>query len=186
MKFLVGYTSVHGSTTEVAHFIAAILREYSFEVRVANVESLSEVGTYDAFMLGSPIHNSTILPAMSAFVRRFRDELTLKPVYFWVTCIRVLEPGGWRHVMENYIPYDVDPGINPAQVAAFAGRVDFAEINLNERWALAAHYDGSATPADGDFRDWDAIRAWVEPIATALAPASPAQEDQPDESNAAD
>jgi hypothetical protein len=47
---------------------------------------------------------------MAAFIRRFKDDLTLKPVYFWITCIRILEPHGERHALYNYIPYSVRPG----------------------------------------------------------------------------
>ncbi|MBZ0298922.1 MAG: flavodoxin domain-containing protein [Anaerolineae bacterium] len=171
MNILVGYASAHGSTAEIARFMGAIFQEHHFQVHVADVESLGAADGYAAVILGSAIHAGTILPSMRTYVRRHKDDLTLKSVYFWIACIRVIEPGGCRHARENYIPYEIAPGINPARVAAFSGRVELAELQPGERWALALDYDGTqpSEPFDGDYRDWDAIRAWTLEVAAELS-----------------
>jgi len=48
----------------------------------------------------------------------------------------------------------------------FAGKLDYENINWEDRWTLSLHYDGKTMPNNyaADFRDWDAIRDWVHEI----------------------
>jgi menaquinone-dependent protoporphyrinogen oxidase len=170
MKVLLGYASAHGSTAEVAQFIGKTLQEKGLTVTVASVESVVSVEGYQAFILGTAIHSGTWLPAMTAFIGQFQAQLIGKPIYMWVSCIRVLEQFGEEHVMEYYMAHDLLHPLMMNDVAVFAGKLDLNATDWNERWTLAARYDGSTWPSsfDGDFRDWDKIRAWAEKTAAGL------------------
>jgi menaquinone-dependent protoporphyrinogen oxidase len=172
MKILSGYTTVHGSTGEIAQFIGQVLKEHDFDVTVENVTQVKSVAEYDAFILGSPIHGGMWLTEMSRFLARFEQELAAKPVFFYITCVRVLEPGGFEHAQENYLFKEVlnDVGVDPQSVGIFAGKLDLEGIDWRERWTLSLRYDGQEIPnsLNSDFRDWPAIRQWVNQVRETL------------------
>ena len=56
MKILVAYASKHGSTTGIAEGIAAKLRAADHEVDVGSVTDVADVGTYDAYVIGSAVY----------------------------------------------------------------------------------------------------------------------------------
>ena len=62
MQILVGYTSSHGSTAEIAHRIAGALQRADWAVEVLAVREIADPGAYDAVVLGSAIHNQEWLP----------------------------------------------------------------------------------------------------------------------------
>jgi menaquinone-dependent protoporphyrinogen oxidase len=125
---------------------------------------------HDAIVLGSAVHNGKMLPEMVHYINNFHDKLVKKPLYLWVTCIRVLEPNGREHVLHQYIPQS-ELGDTPLlDVGVFAGKLDLDSINWNEAWTLAVRYDGAIAPRDhnGDYRDWKAIEAWVKQTARSI------------------
>lgn len=170
MNILVGYASAHGSTAEIGEFIGQELKGRDFNVTVANVADVKSIDSYDAFVLGSAIHDGMWLTEMSQFLSRFEAALAEKPVAFFVTCIRIIEDDGYQHVIENYINHKVLDKLNLKSVTAFAGRLEFEAVDWDERWALAARYDGRQVPGtlNEDFRDWDEIRSWTQHIADDL------------------
>lgn len=170
MNLLVAYSSAHGSTAEIAAFVGARLRERHFEVTVASVADVQTLAGCDAFVLGSAVHGGAWLPAMGRFLDRFSADFAQRPVYLFLACIRVLEPGGPEHVVRNYVNYDQLEALNLRAVQPFAGRLEMGSIDWDERWTLAARYDGSAAPNsfNRDFRNWNAIRIWADKIADAL------------------
>jgi menaquinone-dependent protoporphyrinogen oxidase len=165
-KLLVVYASAHGSTAEVAETIGKELRDGGHDVVIADVRTVTDIKDYDAFVLGSAIHAGTLLPEMRVFLQTYTKIIGRKPVYVFVSCIRVLEKFGLEHVFENYMMPEVLDKLDVRSKAAFAGKLDLNTTDWNERWTLAARYDGSAWPSqfDGDFRNWDAIRAWAAEV----------------------
>jgi menaquinone-dependent protoporphyrinogen oxidase len=172
MKVLVTYATAHGSTAEVGAEIGRILSEKGLVVEVVNVKEVRTVDGYDALVIGSAVHNGAWLPEFNAFLKAFADKLERVPVYLWLSCIRVLEQYGEQHVKEYYINYGLLEKLNVQDVAVFPGKLDLAASDWNERWTLAARYDGATWPSsfDGDFRDWDKIRAWANQVAAWLVP----------------
>jgi menaquinone-dependent protoporphyrinogen oxidase len=170
MNVLVAYASAHGSTAEMAAFIADRLRERYFEVTVASVEEVQTLDGFDAFVLGSAIHGGMWLTPMGQFIDRFNAEFAGRPTFLFMSCIRVLEPDGPQHVVQHYVNYDALRSLNLREVKPFAGKLEMSAIDWDERWTLAARYDGSAAPGsfNRDFRDWNAIRAWADKVADSL------------------
>lgn len=172
-KVLVAYASAHGSTAEIANAIGGVLKERGLESTVMDVRNVNTISGYDAFVLGSAVHTGSWLPEMKTFVKQFIDTLTKNPIYFWMSCIRVLEQHGEEHALTHYMVPDLTARLNPRLVTALAGRLDLESTDWNERWTLAARYDGVTWPSnfDGDFRDWEVIRAWAGRIADDLGQA---------------
>jgi menaquinone-dependent protoporphyrinogen oxidase len=170
MKVLVGYSSAHGSTREIAQFIGKILQIYDLEVTVADAEAVSDAQQYDTFVLGTAIHAGIWLQGMLQFMDRFRDVLARKPTYFFITCIRILEEDGYEHVMENYLHHDILKSINVREVIPFAGKLEFEAVDWEDRWLLAVRYDGQIMPGEyrDDYRNWQTIASWAHKIADEL------------------
>lgn len=177
MNVLVAYASAHGSTAEVAEFIGARLRERRFTVTVARAEAVRTLDGFDAFVLGSAVHGGLWLTPMVRLIDDFNADFGARPVFVFFTCIRVLEPDGPEHVLAHYVNYSALEALNVRAVQPFAGKLDMSSIDWDERWTLAARYDGSAAPGsfNRDFRDWNAIRAWADKVADSLLIGAPGQ-----------
>jgi menaquinone-dependent protoporphyrinogen oxidase len=169
-KVLIAYATVHGSTAEIAEFMGQMFGENHFDVTVANVETLESVAGYDAYILGSAIHAGMWLTPMSRFLDRFENELAKQPLYFFITCIRILEPDGYQHALENYVHRDTLEKIGARDIAIFAGKLRLDAIDLRDRWTLSLRYDGSQAPGmlNDDYRDWNAIRNWTARVRSEL------------------
>ena len=170
MKVLVGYASVHGSTAEVAQRMGRVLSEKGHAVTMVDVRTLAQIDEYEAFVLGTAIHAGTWLPEFKVFLKTFNTQLINKPIYLWVNCIRVLEEYGMDHAMDFYMVPELLAHLNVRSRTAFAGKLDLQAVDWNERWSLAARYDGHAWPSDfdGDFRDWEKIIDWASAAANDL------------------
>jgi menaquinone-dependent protoporphyrinogen oxidase len=170
MKILVAYATAHGSTGEVAEFIARTLRTYNVEVEVKNVQDVQSLTEYDAYILGSAIHGGMWLREMSVFTRRNKEQLARNPAYFWVTCIRALEEDGQEYAAKYYFDPEILQAIQVRSTAVFTGKLRTDAISRDEAWYLASHYDGRQTPGiiNDDFRDWNAIAGWANSVAADL------------------
>jgi len=171
MKVLVAYASIKGSTAEVAARIGHGVAERGHQVTVLDVREVQSLGGFDAVVMGSAVRSGAWLPEITDFINRFRHELSEKPVWMWLSCIRVLEQHGEEHVRDHYVNSDLMKNLNLKELAVLAGRLSLDEIDWNERWTLAARYDGHTWPSgfDGDFRDWKTIDLWGASIAAALS-----------------
>lgn len=169
-KILVAYASVHGSTAEVAEEIGRVIRNRELDVTVAAVEAVESIEGYDIFILGSAIHAGMWLSEMSQFLERFGEALGDHPIYFFMTCIRVLEPDGYEHCVEEYVNHDVLDQFNIREIKPLAGKLEMSAVDWDDRWTLAARYDGERPPGsyNNDFRDWNAIRTWASNLADQL------------------
>lgn len=172
---LVGYASTHGSSAEIAHYIGQILEEKHFSVEVASVAEVKTVEKYGAFILGAPVQTGLWLKPMLSFMHRHREILIMRPVFAWMTCVRILEPGGYDHVMQHYVPPDLYQLTNLRDLQIFPGRLRPEDLNNDERWAIYLRYDGAErmTKLKGDFRDWGHIRQWAEFVAAQLTEPKP-------------
>jgi menaquinone-dependent protoporphyrinogen oxidase len=177
MNILVAYASAHGSTAQVALKIGQILGEKGVNAVVANVKDVRSIHEFDGIVLGSAIHNGTVLKEMNSFIRAFADELPSKHIYLWLNCIRVLEQYGEAHVLDNYLDHELLNPLRILDIAVFAGKLDLASVDWDERWSLAARYDGSTWPSnfDGDYRDWNKIQTWAGKVAAELLLLKPVQ-----------
>ncbi len=170
MNILVGYASAHGSTAEIAEFIGKVFEERQMSVTVANVADVQSVDAYDAFVLGSAIHAGMWLTEFSQFLSRFEDHLVKKPSYMFIACIRVLEADGYQHSVENYVNHAVTDRLDIREIHPLAGKLQMNVVDWNDRWTLAAQFDGShaASSYNNDFRNWDAIRESATHVANKL------------------
>ena len=161
MKILLTSSSRHGSTDEVGAVIARELRLAGHDVEQARPEDVDDVTGYDAFVLGSAVYMTRWTPEAIDFTQRFSQELHSRPVWAFSVGLSGLPKGKISD------PHRIGPvllSIEPEDHATFAGRFAPAELSLRER--SIARMGGAS---EGDFRDFDAVRAWAESITAALA-----------------
>lgn len=159
---VVAYASKHGSTAGIAEHIAARLREHGSEAEVRAAEDIAELGGAHAVLVGSAIYAGSWMKEAIAFVDRHADVLTRLPVWLFSS-----GPLGEQVVDEEEQPKqlrEISDRIDPRGHRIFAGALDTASLGFGERMIVKA-----VKAPEGDFRDWDAIVAWADEIADAMA-----------------
>jgi len=169
-RTLIAYASRAGSTAEVAETIGNVLRESGLNVDVRSVKDVQSFKVYDALVLGSAIWAGKPLPEMQRFVADQREALARLPVAYFILCdtLREYTPAN-RQIALGYLA-PLRKAKPPVSVGMFAGRRDFSKVHPLLRWFLMR----VIRLAEGDWRDWEQIRAWAAALAPQLADARPA------------
>src|SRR4051812_45492362 len=167
MNILIAIASRHGSTEGIAEVLAHELRAAGHTVTVRAADDPADVPPYDAAIIGSAIYAGNWLPAATAFVEDEQVRLAAVPVWLFSSGPLGAEdpppPGEPKQLA------DVQAATGAREHSIFAGKLDKHDLNLAER--LITHVVGAP---EGDFRDWEAIRAWAREIAAALPVPAPA------------
>jgi menaquinone-dependent protoporphyrinogen oxidase len=174
MKILVTYASRHGATRGIAERIADRLRADGLTAEVRPVTEVRDPARYDAFVVGAAAYMFHWLKDATSFVKRNRALLAARPTWLFssgpVGTDTVDKQG--RDVLEALIPREfagLRDAIHPRDEKVFFGAVDPAArpIGFAERVVslMPAAKDGIPK---GDFRDWPAIDAWADEIASDL------------------
>jgi menaquinone-dependent protoporphyrinogen oxidase len=166
-RMLIAYASRAGSTAEVAETIGNVLRESGLSVDVRSVKDVQSLTGYDALVLGSAIWAGKPLPEMQRFVDGQHDALARLPVAYFILCdaLRVYTPAN-RQIALGYLS-PLRAAKQPVSVGMFAGRRDFSKVHPLLRWFLMR----VVRLAEGDWRDWEQIRAWAAALTPQLTDA---------------
>lgn len=183
MTVLVAVASRHGATREIADVIGETLGsaleslDEDAGVDVLFAENAYDLSDYDAFVLGSAIYNGQWVEAARDLVERHDRFLRPRPVWLFSSGPArrgVLEAGyGAGNAAGNTVDVARQARLSAAyQHRLFPGKLDRRRLCFAER-AVA----GALGLRDGDYRDWEAVRAWARLIASTLhasrAPARP-------------
>jgi len=155
-KILVAYASKAGSTGEVAGFIGQVLCESGAVVDIRLAKEVSDLSPYQAVVVGSAIRMGRWLPEAIKFVERYQAVLkTLPLAYFQVSGFLKEGTPERRQEAAAYLA-PVRALVAPVSEGLFAGKMDYSRLSFLDR--MIARIAGSV---EGDWRDWDAIRAWA-------------------------
>jgi menaquinone-dependent protoporphyrinogen oxidase len=178
MRVLIAYASAHGSTEEIAARVGMVLRQNGLDADVVPAEEAPGLEGYDAFVIGSAIHNSSWLTPAERFVTREAPSFAGRPVWlFSVATVGASSSGlgafgTWMARKAGRIPKDL-----PALIARTGakGHRTFAGVIRRDDWGrvgdLFVRLMGGRY---GDHRDWHDIEHWATTIATALTARSAA------------
>ena len=164
MKILVAYATKAGSTAEVAAEIGRVMESKGdCQVDVHPVGKVKEVGGYDAAIIGSAIRAGKWLPEATKFVEKHRDALSQVPLALFTVCLTLSEDTEEnRRTVATYL----DPMrevVQPVDVGLFAGVMDSSKLPFILRLMMK-----KMKSPEGDFRDWEAIRAWAGQVHDSL------------------
>ena len=163
-RVLVTYASVMGSTTGIARVIGDEIRAGGAMVQVFPVNQVTSVENYRSVILGSPMYEGRWLEPVTLFLEQHRDFLSKLPVALFVVIPNLLENADDRLLRaRSYLDPMLQrpPEIKPIEVGVFTGSFN------SRQWALPTLLTlktKGELPPDGDYRDWNAIRAWARHI----------------------
>jgi menaquinone-dependent protoporphyrinogen oxidase len=169
-KMLVVYTSMFGSTAQVAMTIAEELCKAGYLVDVRLPSHVTWIDEYAAVVVGSCAKGSAWLPDAVNFVKANREALAKVPVAYFVTCMRLAarDDDAARHLVASWLdPLRKDvPEVQPVSIGAFAGALDFKKLAPIQRVMYPIIAGNSH---EGDFRNFDRIQAWSAEVRATLA-----------------
>ena len=169
MKILVMYASKHGATAEIAAQIADELRTEDTEVVLSTVSEVTHPEYYDVFVLGSAIYYGHWMNSAAEFLITYESLLATRPT--WLFSSGPAAPGDPTELLSGYrfppILQDIANRIQPKDIILFNGSLETDSLRWVDR--MVARTLNSNV---GDFRDWDAIRAWAKHIKHTLMPES--------------
>lgn len=169
-RILVAYASQAGSTAGVAAAIGEQLELSGAHVDVRPAREGADLSKYTGVVLGSAIHHGRPLRDATAFLQNNRALLATMPLaIFCVSGMLANDSAATRRRAAGWLAslraLAVAP---PVSEAAFAGELAVYKYRLLSGLGIR----GMAFllhKAPGDYRDWVAIRAWADDLATRLA-----------------
>jgi len=165
LRVLVAYATKLGSTREIAEAVGEVIRRSSagVEVDVVPARDVQDVTPYGAVVLGSALYAAHWRRDANRFVTRYLADLQARPV--WLFSSGPLDRSAdWGRLPVAPAVELTTEAIGARDHRTFGGRL-LADAPVDPQ-VLATH------PV-GDFRDWEAIRAWAAGIAEELARLTP-------------
>ncbi len=162
-KVLVTYASKYGSTGGVADAIRKELCSKDVTTDMALISNAGNIGSYQGVVIGSAIYMGKWMSEAVDFVKKNKDTLRQMPVAYFLVCMTLARPTEENRakVLSYMDPIlKAVPEIKPVGIGTFAGALDYNNLS----WLNKKILKSKGTP-EGDFRDWNSIRAWArEPV----------------------
>jgi menaquinone-dependent protoporphyrinogen oxidase len=160
MKVLVSAASKYGATSEIAQVVADVLAAKGLEVTVVPPARAGAIEEFDAVVLGSAVYMGQWMKPARELVERSAATLAARPVWLFSSG-PVGEPA---KPADN--PVDVTQILQATKARdhqIFTGKLVKKHLSFPDR-AIAS----AIRAQEGDFRNWDNIRAWATSIAGTL------------------
>ncbi|GGR36943.1 flavodoxin domain-containing protein [Streptomyces roseolus] len=156
-RVLITYGTKNGSTAEIAHVVASVLRDEGLEAEVRPPSEVEDVAPYDAIVIGGALYMGRWHRDARRFTRQHRKDLRERPV--WLFSSGPLDPSA----SERDIP-PVASARRAQRRTDALGHVTFGgrlEAGAKGRMAKAILDEGRG----GDFRDLNRIAEWATDVA---------------------
>ncbi|MFV0429083.1 MAG: flavodoxin domain-containing protein [Arachnia sp.] len=167
-KVLVAYDSQYGSTGGVATAIGAHLA-LKAHVHVRHITEVSSVEDYAAVVFGSPVQRSQMkesavewLGQQSASINQRPMAMFMPSASFGIDPDKASQRAEKLELMQQAAS---DSGTSPVSMLPMGGLVDFS---LMSPITSVVYRVTAGNGTEGDFRDFDAVKAWTEEITPQL------------------
>jgi menaquinone-dependent protoporphyrinogen oxidase len=166
-RVLVAFATKHGATTEIAQAIAETLNEMGLAADAQLARGVRTLDEYGAVIIGSAVYMFHWQGDATAFLKRFEHELQARPTWLFSS-----GPTGGSEQADatiaraaassEAVPAPKDIAKRAARIGArghatFPGKIGEGTGGMFEKWV-----------PKGDWRDFDAIKAWARGIGTEL------------------
>ncbi len=167
-KILVTYASQGGASVGVAEAIGQTLASNGAAVDVLPVHQVTDLGAYQAVVIGSAVHSGKWMPEALAFVERNQNALRRVPTAVFQVCMMLAVRNEQYQSMVSDWLAPLRFQISPVAEASFAGALWPDQYKkLSEKLGLRIFLAAIKLKA-GDYRDWDSIHTWAERIGPLL------------------
>jgi len=201
-KILVAYGTKSGSTGEVAEAIGKAVRAGGAMVDVYPAKDVTEVSSYDAVIVGSPILYGKWHSEAARFMERHQEVLSRIPVAFFITCLELtktleekkrdmsiyVDPSLGRppwtegkltffekgHLLSAFLDPMLKkvPKVKPFSVGVFRGKLDYSKLDFISLLIMKLIRLTYKRAPEGDFRNWEAIESWAASLRPAFGETS--------------
>lgn len=166
-RILIAYASVSGSTAEVAEAVADVVRKSGAVADVKRARDAGDLKPYRAVILGTALRMEKPLAEAVNFARKHRAALAKLPTACFCLGLTLkadtpenrAKAGTLMAPLLRELPA-------PLAIGYFGGKLDYRKLNPMLRYFFSLDKTGEL--AEGDWRDWDAIRAWAAEIPSRL------------------
>lgn len=158
-RILVAYATRAGSTAGVAEVVAEVIRGagYDTDLSLINPDLIPDV--YDAVILGGPIYIGS-MREVEEYVHAHHAALESRIKAAFAVGMSFIEDDEEKQTAAREALNKAITPLEPVHLGYFAGRTDPAKLSFLQRMALKV-----VSSPIGDFRDYDAIRAWAREVA---------------------
>ena len=192
-QILLAYASHFGSTSEIAHEIADVLRQENLAVDVLDLKSPREIhplADYSGVIVGSGIRMASWAKEVLHFVQSNIEILKGKPLGVFISSGEASNPDSYEKAKNKYLYQILDEFqlMGPeVTYEAFGGVFDFSSstnYSFVEKKILQRIADSSSSGFvvnDGklnDFRNWQLIRKWATAFADIINSSEVKEESQ--------
>jgi menaquinone-dependent protoporphyrinogen oxidase len=164
MKVLVTAASKYGATGEIAAAIGDVLAERGLDATMLPPEEVRSVDDFEAVVLGSAVYAGHWMKAARELVDRSAGSLASRPVWLFSSG-PVGDPPKPQEEAVDVAGIVESTGARDHRV--FVGKIEKKQLSFGDK-AIAVAF----RVQDGDYRNWDEIRAWAVGIADALTSSS--------------
>ena len=161
MTILVAYASKHGSTQGIAERISEKLHQLVKVNDVRSIDTVSDPGSYEAFIIGSAIYYGSWMKEATEWVHYNQAILVAQPT--WMFSVGPLGVDFMDDEQQPKEKVEFQESIKPRDQRVFFGSLDNHKLSFTERMLAKA-----VRAPEGDYRNWEAIDAWTESIARDL------------------
>ena len=163
-SILVTFSTIHGSTQEVAEKIAATLRDQGLQVDLLPVKQVRSINQYQAIVLGAPLYMFRWHKDALNLLSRHRQSLAQKP-------LAIFALGPVNNVEKEFVDaramLDKELAkfswLKPTAIEIFGGKMDPPHFRFPYNLIPAMN----KLPVS-DIRDWNAIKTWASNLPTKL------------------
>lgn len=170
---LIAYSTLSGSTGEVAQAIGAAFHEAGLESEILPVSQIRSLAGKTTVILGAPLYVGRFPREFYGFLAAHRAALGALRCWCFVLGPTRAEPADFEAARKQAAKQLVRYGwFHPVDVHIFGGR--WSAQGVPFPFSLALHLPGNplAKIPISDIRDWSAIHDWTMGIACQIAPAA--------------
>jgi menaquinone-dependent protoporphyrinogen IX oxidase len=188
---LIAYVSHSGSTQEIAEFMGRELASQGMNVAVRTMSNAGDLSSFDFIIAGGLVYRFGWHPEAIRFLQKNAVVLQAKKVALFVVGLRLVRtpdcdrtafpifidpailkgPGEPKNLMDSVTTmkaylraaFPTIGLIDPLSLAFFAGRLDLRVLGFSEKLIMLLLM-GLMGKRSGDYRNWEAIRAWVNSL----------------------